>query len=31
MLTVVKVSVAQGDVYARHLEGRAAKSSAGDY
>ncbi len=31
MLTVVKVSVAQGDVYARYLEGRAAKSAAGDY
>jgi hypothetical protein len=30
-LTVVKVSVAQGDVYARYLEGRTARSGAGDY
>jgi conjugative relaxase-like TrwC/TraI family protein len=31
MLTVVKVSVAQGAVYARYLEGRTAPSAAGDY
>jgi conjugative relaxase-like TrwC/TraI family protein len=31
VLTVVKVSVAQGGVYARYLEGRAARSAAGDY
>jgi TrwC relaxase len=31
MLTVVKVSVAQGAVYARYLEGRTARSAAGDY
>lgn len=31
MLTIVKVSVAQGVVYARYLEGRAARSAAGDY
>ncbi len=31
MLTVVKVSVAQGGVYARYLEGRTARSAAGDY
>jgi len=28
---VVKVSVAQGNVYARYLEGRTAGSAAGDY
>jgi hypothetical protein len=31
VLTVVKVSVAQGGVYARYLEGRTAHSAAGDY
>jgi hypothetical protein len=29
-LTVVKVSVAQGDVHARYLAGRTARSAAGD-
>jgi conjugative relaxase-like TrwC/TraI family protein len=31
LLTVVKVSLAQGDAYARYLEGRTARSAAGDY
>jgi hypothetical protein len=31
VLTVVKVSVAQGGVHARYLEGRAARPAAGDY
>lgn len=31
MLTVVKVALTQGSVYARYLEGRAARSAAGDY
>jgi conjugative relaxase-like TrwC/TraI family protein len=31
VLTVVKVSVGQGDVYARYLEGRTGRSAAGDY
>jgi conjugative relaxase-like TrwC/TraI family protein len=31
VLTVAKVSVAQGAVYARYLEGRASPSGAGDY
>jgi conjugative relaxase-like TrwC/TraI family protein len=31
LLTVVKVSVAQGTVYASYLQGRTARSAAGDY